>query len=108
MIDLEKLAVELEFDVEDVEILLELFVENAQSSLATIEDAIECKDMTTIQNEAHAIKGSAANLLLVDIQEIARDMENEAMQKSPIDYLSYFSKLEEKIERLYEVQTSYA
>ncbi len=108
MIDIEQLALELDFDVEDVEILIELFTENAQVSLANIEEAIETNDITTIKNEAHAIKGSAANLLLVDIQDIAREIENAAMQNSPINYLSHFSKLEEKIERLCEVQTSYA
>lgn len=108
MIDIEALAQALEFDIEDVTILVELFVENAQVSLANIEDAIENSDILTIQNEAHAIKGSAANLMLVDVQDMARDMENAARENRKINYLSLFSQIEEKIETLSEVQTSYA
>ncbi|HIP46895.1 MAG TPA: Hpt domain-containing protein [Campylobacterales bacterium] len=108
MIDIRALAEALEFDIEDVKILLELFVENAQVSLANIEDAIETNDIQAIQNEAHAIKGSASNLMLADIQDMARDMENAARENRKINYLSLYSQIEEKIEILSEVQTSYA
>ena len=108
MIDIERLATELDFDIEDVYVLVELFVENAQVSLANIEEAIEGNDIQTIQNEAHAIKGSAANLLLVDIQSMARDMETAALENRKINYLSLFTKIEERIEALNEVHRSYA
>jgi HPt (histidine-containing phosphotransfer) domain-containing protein len=108
MIDIENLANELDFDIEDVYVLVELFVENAQISLANIEDAIETNDTATIANEAHAIKGSAANLMLVDIQDIAREMENAAKENRRINFFSLFSQIEEKIDKLSEVQTSYA
>ncbi len=108
MINIENLAKELDFDVEDVEILIELFVENAQVSLANIEEAIEGNNIDVIGAEAHAIKGSAANLLLTDIQNMARDMENAARENRKINYLSLFGQLEEQIDRISEVQTSYA
>ncbi len=108
MMDIEALAEALEFDIEDVAILVELFVENAQVSLANIEEAIEGNDIDTIKNEAHAIKGSAANLMLVDIQDMARSMEEAAKENRKINYLSLFSQIEEKIEILSEVQISYA
>jgi len=108
MINIEALAKELDFDIEDVCVLIELFIENAQVSLANIEEAIERSDAKTIQNEAHAIKGSAANLMLTDIQDMARAMENAAGNNQRINYLSLFTQIEEKIEILSEVQTSYA
>lgn len=108
MIDIENLAQTLDFDIEDVYVLIELFVENAQISLANIEDAIAAHDVETIGREAHAIKGSAANLMLVDIQDMAREMENAARENRQINFLSLFSQIEEKIDTLSEVQTSYA
>ena len=108
MLDIKTLAEELDFDIEDVYILVELFVENAQVSLANIEEAINHHNMEEIRNEAHAIKGSAANLMLTDIQSIARDMENAAGEKQKINYFLFYSQLEEKIEQLNEVQTDYA
>ena len=108
MMDIKALAEELDFDIEDVAILVELFVENAQVSLANIEEAIERNDIDAIQNEAHAIKGSAANLMLVDVQDMARRMEEAARENIKISYLSLFSQIEERIEKLNEVQISYA
>ncbi len=108
MINIKALAESLEFDIEDVYVLVELFIENAQVSLANIEDAIENTNMQAIQNEAHAIKGSAANLMLDDIQELARELEIAAKEKQRINYLSLYSQIEEKIETLHEVQKSYA
>ena len=108
MIDIEALADALDFDVEDMAVLLELFIESAQVSLANIEDAIDAHDMPTIMSAAHAIKGSAANLMLADIQDIARDMELAAKEGRKINYLSLYSQLDEKIEALSEVNLSYA
>jgi len=108
MINIEALAKQLDFDIEDVCVLVELFIENAQVSLANIEEAIEGKNISVIQNEAHAIKGSAANLMLADIQDMARDMENAARNNQKINYLSLFGRIEEQIDLLSEVQTTYA
>ncbi len=108
MLDIEALATALDFDIEDVSVLVELFVENAQVSLANIEEAIEGNDLQVIQNEAHAIKGSAANLMLVDIQDMARELEEAAKSNHKINYLSFFSQIEEKIEKLSEVHIDYA
>jgi HPt (histidine-containing phosphotransfer) domain-containing protein len=108
MIDIENLAKALDFDIEDVAVLVELFVESAQVSLANIEEAIEGSKIEVIAAEAHAIKGSAANLLLTDIQDMARDMENAAKENRKINYLSLFSQIEEQVEKISEVQTSYA
>jgi len=108
MIDIEELAQNLGFDVEDAEVLVELFVEGAQVSLANIEDALSEGDIATIAKEAHAIKGSAANLMLVDIQDIAREMENAAKEGRKINFLSLYSQLDEKIEKISEVELDYA
>ena len=108
MIDIEALAQTLGFDVEDVEVLVELFVEGAQVSLANIEDALAGNDIDIVANEAHAIKGSAANLMLTDIQDMARVMENAAKAKQKINFLSLYSQIEKKVEEISEMQTSYA
>jgi len=108
MLDIEELAKRLEFDIEDVTVLVELFIQNTEASLADIEDAIEINDTEAIEQAAHAIKGSAGNMMLVDVQNMAGALENAARENRKIYYLSLFSQLEERIETLYEVQPSYA
>jgi HPt (histidine-containing phosphotransfer) domain-containing protein len=108
MIDIEALAQALDFEVADVEMLLELFVESAQVYLANIEDAISGKDLSSIAESAHAIKGSASNLMLTEIQELARQMESAAKASKDIDYLSLYEQIDERLETLNEVHISYA
>ena len=100
MLDLDLLSSELGFDRDDVVMLLELFLEGAQVSLANMEEAIEENNTTIISQEAHAIKGSAANMMLADIVDIANELEVSSKQNQKINYLSLYTKLETMIEEL--------
>jgi HPt (histidine-containing phosphotransfer) domain-containing protein len=100
MLDLDLLASELDFDRDDVVMLLEMFLEGAQVSLANMEEAIETNDITAISQEAHAIKGSAANMMLADIVDVANELEISAKQNKKINYLSLYTKLESMVEEL--------
>jgi HPt (histidine-containing phosphotransfer) domain-containing protein len=92
-IDLQKIADKLDFDLEDIEMLLEVFIESAKESLEILKDAIDINNMEAISSSAHAIKGSAANLTLNEISDIAKEMEHNAREKNSIDYLSHYEKL---------------
>lgn len=91
--DLQKIADELEFDLEDVEMLLGVFIESAEDSLASLNVAVENNDYDTIFKEAHAIKGSAGNLTLNTIFELAKVLENEARESRPFNYKGTLSEL---------------
>ena len=92
-VDLEKIAEELDFDLEDVEMLLEVFLEGAKENLQVLKTAIDSGDMETTFKTAHAIKGSAANLTLKEISEIAKDIELNARKECAIDYQDRYKKL---------------
>ncbi|OQX74102.1 MAG: hypothetical protein B6D59_03475 [Campylobacteraceae bacterium 4484_4] len=100
MTRLEKIARELEFDIEDVQMLLSMFNENAQESLTQISTAIMHHDLPTIQNAAHAIKGSAANLTLSEISEKAKEIEVSAKAGEERDYLELYQQLQSLIEEM--------
>ncbi len=108
MLDIKLLAQKLEFDIEDVLMLLELFLESSQSSLANIEDALELNRLEIVAQEAHSIKGSAANLLLADIVNKARDLEDASKEEQKMKSLTLFKELEMMIEKVGEVGYSYA
>ncbi len=96
-LDLQKIADELDFDLEDVEMLLEVFLQSAQESLNALKDAVEANDFESIFASAHAIKGSAANILLDDVATIAKEMEHSARENREIDYLDSYEKLKSLI-----------
>lgn len=92
-INIQKIADELEFDLEDVEMIMDSFLENAQTNLIYMKNAIKLNNLEEIKTSAHAIKGSSLNLLLNEIGNIAKELEFNAMKKNDIDYLLLYEKL---------------
>jgi len=92
-IDLQKIAEGLDFDLEDVEMLIEVFLESAKENLQILKVAINSGDMEATFKSAHAIKGSAANLTLNEISDIAKEIEQNARKEYTIDYQGEYKKL---------------
>lgn len=99
-IDLQKIAEELEFDLEDVEMLMDLFLESVEDSMIALKEAIEENNFDKVYQCSHSIKGSSANLTLMDISNKAQDIEHNARESNHIDYLSKFSELKILIDNL--------
>ena len=100
MIDLDKLAVQLGFETEEVAMLLEMFLESAQSSLEELKEAIDTQDMDAIRTHAHSIKGSATNLTLDSIYLQAKQIEDAARAGESISYENAFEKLSTMIDTI--------
>jgi len=96
-IDLEKIADHLDFDLEDVVMLIEVFKEGAIESLETMKKAIEANDLDTVYKSAHSIKGSSANLTLNDISNIAKEIEQNAKEAKEFNYQERYNQLEKLI-----------
>ena len=102
-IDIEEMAQKLEFDKEDVEMLLEAFYEGAVENLEILDNAIDEKNYEAIAQAAHSIKGSAANLLLDEIALLAKEIELSAKsQDSSYDYTQSYKSLSMNIKSLYD------
>lgn len=99
-IDLQKIADELEFDLEDVEMLLEVFLENVEENLEGLKNAIDANDVESIHSFGHAIKGSAANLTLDNISEVAKEIENNARENNSFNYQDKYEILKELIDAI--------
>lgn len=94
------IAKELEFEVKDVEVLLTLFVKNAQQSIDELYNAVKNNNSEQIAFFAHSIKGSASNLLLEDIAKDALYIEQSAKANESIPYVDAIKKLEKQIKAL--------
>jgi len=92
-LDLQKIADELEFDLEDVEMLLEVFLEGVQENLVELKNGIDSNDYEAIFRAGHAIKGSSANLTLNNISNLAKEIESNARAGQSINYEEYYDKL---------------
>lgn len=76
--ELEKLADRLGLDVEDIQELLELYVETTASDLAELKGAIDAKDAALAHAKAHSIKGGSGNLGLDKMYELAKKIDDLA------------------------------
>ncbi len=96
-VDLQKIANELDFDLEDIKILLEVFLNSAKNSLNKMEKAIKANNNEDIFYCAHDIKGSSLNLRLTNISNLSKEIETIAKNNENIDYQSKYENLKQII-----------
>ena len=75
-----ELAENLGLEEEEYLELLELFVETTASNLDRLQSGIAKGDSGEVSEAAHTIKGSSANLGLMEIAESAKGIEEKARQ----------------------------
>lgn len=78
--DLKKMAVDLDLELEEFYDLVEVFVETTASDLAKLESAISTGAAQQAVEAAHSIKGAAGSLGLMDTQGLAKEIEMNARQ----------------------------
>ena len=77
-----ELADNLGLDEDECIELLELFVETTASNLNKLQSGLADGDSGQVSEAAHTIKGSSANLGLMEIAEAAKGIEERARQDS--------------------------
>ena len=92
-VDVSTLAKTLDFDEDDVEMLLNLFMKNAISSLEKMKIAVDNSDFDELHSTAHSIKGASGNLRLEPIYELSQEIDKLARDKKEVDYKSMYDKL---------------
>jgi len=91
---IKNIAIQLDFDIEDVEMLMEAFSISSIEIMGNLKVAIEENNFDDIFYNAHSLKGSSSNLLLDDIAEISAEIEKQSKEKNNINYLDKYNKLE--------------
>jgi signal transduction histidine kinase/CheY-like chemotaxis protein len=100
MVDINELATKMDIDTEDAQMLMNMFMQSANENMHKLYQGILSEDYETIRNEAHSIKGSAANLALDDIYAISKEIEAAATFQKAVDYKSLYNKLGQKLYEL--------
>jgi HPt (histidine-containing phosphotransfer) domain-containing protein len=99
-IDLQEIADKFNLEIEDIEMILEVFLESANENLENIKNASEKSDMKSLSHFAHSIKGSALNLDLKEIAQLANEIELKSKNNEEYDYKSKYEKLKKLIDNL--------
>lgn len=87
--------------------LLEVFLKAATEDLQVLKDAIACGDCLTIEQKAHRLKGSSANLGMPTISAIAATIEQQAGDKNLSQTAELFGDLESNFSQVQAFIKSY-
>ena len=77
--------------------LLQAFVGNAQADVAATKIAVEAKDWQTVEYQAHRLKGTAANVGVALMSDLAAQLEHQArgfQSEPPAPQLLTFEEIE--------------
>lgn len=82
IINLDRLNRLLKGNIQLQQKLLTLFLEQGQTRIQTLRQAIANQDFTSIKQQAHALKGSSASAAVLKMPELAKELENLAQQQT--------------------------
>ena len=100
-LDYEEMAKAIGLKPKHVPMLLASFMEEAQPILTALESSIDAKDYANIASSSHAIKGSAGNLRLNEVYEMAKEMEFSAKANEvDFDYKAHLEAVKTILETL--------
>lgn len=99
-VDKEALLDLVDEDLDFLETLVDTFLADCYSYMSSIRTAVEEEDATTLQEEAHGLKGAVANLKAEPAREAARRLEEMGRSATFDEADSTLDQLEDEIERL--------
>lgn len=99
-IDLDHVLGEIGGDETFLRELLDEFVDNARTQLATIQQAVDLRTAEIVAREAHAIRGGAANLTAARLATAAQMLEDLGRSGSLDHADAIVTRLEEELVRL--------
>ncbi|MFT7859466.1 MAG: ATP-binding protein [Sulfurimonas sp.] len=100
-LDAKHLTKELMLSMDELQMLLDLFVKKMEQTLPELKAAISEREYKLIAKKAHNIKGSSANFRIEFLQKTASEMEKMAKNEDDsFDYESSFAKMKEAIESI--------
>ncbi len=79
--------------------IIELFIEDTPKQITELKKALENKDASIVQRQAHSLKGASANTSVLGMQEIAFQIEKAGETGDLEIATSLLLKLEEEFEK---------
>ncbi len=97
----EAMAGEIGLKPKHIPMLIGSFLEESDSIMGALQEAITNNNFEAIQSHAHSIKGSAGNLKFHEIYEMSKEMELAAAAKDDsFDYAGYFGAIASAIQTI--------
>lgn len=109
LVDFKELTEKLENDADLVSEVLAAFVEDVPARMAKIRAAVDSRDMGTVFNESHTLKGMCAALRINSLAALAGSMQKSAETGDAESLRGRLSQLEEGLKAaLSEIENYFA
>jgi HPt (histidine-containing phosphotransfer) domain-containing protein len=86
--------------------LIDQFLDDTQTSLATMRAAIAAHDATTMEQRAHSLKASSANVGALTMSELCRVLQEMGRADTTEGAEHYFAQLTHEFARVQEALTA--
>jgi PAS domain S-box-containing protein len=83
--------------------LISMFLKSTPSQVTELQQACEAKDVEQVRHIAHTIKGGAANLSALRLQESAKDLEEQAKLQQVELFEETFLQLKQDFQQVIEI-----
>jgi len=91
--NINEVARELRLDPVALRKLLDEFIESEQEYLNPLKESIKEREFERIHIAAHALKGTALELRLKKLAQVANEISENAKNKTIIDYYSLYKEI---------------
>ena len=102
--DIRDLAENLGLEEAEYLELFELFIETGMSDLEKLQSAISVGDSKEARSAAHSLKGAAGNMGLMEIYDLAKEIEEKAIDDQLQTISEASNELKKKLGSLAEIQ----
>ena len=97
-LNFEEMASAIGLNAKHMPMLIGSFLEESETIMEALKDAISKKDFSGIKSQAHSIKGSAGNLKFNEIYEMSREMELAATEgNADFEYQAHYEAVKSAI-----------
>ncbi len=101
--DIKALAENLGLEEDEYLELADLLVETGMADLSNMDSAIASGDMDAAAKAAHSIKGASGNLGIMDIYELAKNIEAELRNNNVGAIENQLKEIREQLQALAEI-----
>ena len=102
MYDLEVIAKQLGFGLDDVKTIIRVLLEEADKSILKIDEMFKHQAWEQIATEVHSIKGSAGNMQLIALSELSETLEQAAQMHDTQQVEMLINNIKSTLQQLHQ------
>ena len=99
-VDIQLIKEELHIPQKMITMLLKTYLDECQIQMKELQKSIDTLDFKAIEFAAHSIKGSSANLRIIDVEKLAKTIEDKAKQEKENNLVQSYQELVEIISKV--------